>query len=373
MISKLFNVRNQFKGLDKPLLIIPLVLGVISITMMISTSYDNGVHLTDRTVLVQTFSYIIGIILVLILSTMDYEVFKDIEKKLYIGSLIFLLTPYLPFIGVTQNGARSWINLGVTTFQPSEIVKLAFILLVAQYLQRHKNDLRTFSGVFKAFIYAAPFIAVVLSNDLGSALVFMIAWVVMVFYAGIKGKLFGQCAAIIALCVPVAYKFMKPYQKARLTGFLHPDNLTIQGNYQVWQSKVAIGSGGFFGKGLFQGTQKDLDFLPVRNSDFVFSVIVEELGFIGGAIVIALFTWLIYAMSKVAKACRDLYGALIVMGVIGMFVFQIFENIAMTMGLMPVTGITLPFISYGGSSILSNMLAIGLVINVAIKNRGVTF
>lgn len=195
----------------------------------------------------------------------------------------------------------------------------------------------------------------------------------MVFYAGINGKLFAKCAVIIALCVPVAYKFMKPYQKARLTGFLHPDNLTIQGNYQVWQSKVAMGSGGFFGKGLFHGTQKDLDFLPVRNSDFVYSVIVEELGFIGGAVVLFLFGWLIYSISKVAASCKDLYGSLIVIGVMSMFVFQIFENIAMTMGAMPVTGITLPFISYGGSSILSNMLAMGLVINVAIKNRGVTF
>lgn len=144
------KIKNQFKGLDKPLLFLPLVLGVISITMMISTSYSNGVHLTDRTVIVQTASYIIGIILVFMVSTIDYTVFKDIEKKLYIISVAFLLTPYLPVIGVSQNGARSWINLGITTFQPSEIVKIAFILLFAKYLEKHKSELRYFTGVLKA-------------------------------------------------------------------------------------------------------------------------------------------------------------------------------------------------------------------------------
>ncbi len=365
--------RDLFKGISKPLLLLPLALAIISITMMISTSYRSGINLTDRTVIIQTVAYILGAIVIVILANIDYTVFPEIEKWLYIGSIVFLLLVYIPGLGLEQFGARSWINLRITTLQPSEFVKISFILLFANYLQRNKTDLFSFLGVMKAAVYAAPFIVIVVKEDLGSALVFLSIWVVMIFYAGISGKLFAQCTAVSVLSIPIIYRFMSAHQKVRIDAFLHPDNLSLAGNYQVYQSKIAIGSGGFFGKGLFQGTQKELEFLPVRNSDFIYSVIVEELGFLGGAAVIAIYSWLIYTMAKVAAACKDLFGALVVMGIIGMFTFQIFENIAMTMGIMPVTGITLPFLSYGGTSILSNMTALGLVINVAIKNRGVQF
>ncbi|MEA4922596.1 MAG: rod shape-determining protein RodA [Eubacteriaceae bacterium] len=364
---------NLFKGIYKPLLFLPLALAVISITLMISTSYDDGIHLTDSTVLIQTAAYILGFIAIVVIANMDYQVFQDIEKKLYIGSLVFLLTVYIPGFGVELNGARSWINLGFTTFQPSEIVKITFILLLANYLKRHKNDLYSFKEVMKALLYSAPFIGVVLIQDLGSALVFIVVWIVMVFYAGIEASLFAKCAALVALCIPVAYQFLAPYQRQRIDAFLHPSNLNIGSNYNVWQSKIAIGSGGFWGKGLFNGTQKGLDFLPVRNSDFVFSVLIEELGFLGGAVLIAIYVWFIHTIMKVVHDCKETYGSFMVIGFVAMFTFQIFENIGMTMGIMPVTGITLPFISYGGSSVLANMIAVGLIVNVAIRNRGMKF
>lgn len=371
-MNKLRHFINLFKNISKPLLLIPIFFFAVSILMMVSTSYDNGIVLS-RTVLIQTAAYLIGFAVVVVLANMDYTVFQDFEKPLYIFSVLFLLTPYLPFIGIESHGARSWINLGFTTFQPSEIVKITFVLLVANYLQRNKDKLFTFRSILMAALYGAPFILIVLKDDFGSAVVFIIMWVTMLFFAGIDGKLFARCAGATVLCMPIAYRFLASYQQERITAFLHPDNLSLQGNYQIWMSKVAIGSGGFFGKGLFKGTQKDLDFLPVRNSDFIFSVIVEELGFIGGAVLVAAYSWFIYSAAKVAFMAKDIYGTLIVMGFVGMFVFQIFENIAMCMGLMPSTGITLPFISYGGSSILSSMIALGLIVNVAIRNRGVTF
>lgn len=366
-------IKSIFKGIPKPLYTVPALLAIVSITMMISTSYKDGIHLADRTVLVQSFSYILGAFLVIIIANMDYSIVADLEKKIYIGSILILLTVYIPGLGVELNGARSWINLGITTFQPSEIVKLTYILLFANYLTKNKEQLNTFKDVLKALAYCAPFLLIIIKEDLGSGLVFAIIWVMMIFYAGINKGLFLKCAAGVFLSVPVAYRFMADYQKQRVDAFLHPENLSIPANYHIWQSKTAIGSGGFFGKGLFQGTQKDLDFLPVQNSDFVFSVLVEELGFIGGAVVITLFAFLLYNIARVAHRCRDFMGSLIGVGVLAMFVFQVFENIGMTMGVMPSTGITLPFISYGGSSILSNMMAMGLVINVAIKNRGVQF
>lgn len=362
--------KDLFKNIDRALLILPLIFAVISILMMMSTSYADG-SLISRTVVIQTVAYILGFSIVIIMATKDYIIFQDIEKLVYIGSVLFLLTPYIPGLGVEQYGAHSWINLGVTTIQPSEFVKITFILLMADYLRKNRDDLYNFKGVVKAFIYGAPFICIVVLDDLGSALVYIVIWIVMVFYAGIDYVLFAKCAGLSALAVPVIYNFMDEYQKERVTAFLHPENLSIEANYQVYMAKVAAGSGGLFGEGLFQGTHKE--FLPVNNSDFIFSVIVEEMGFVGGAAVISLYVFLIHTLIKVSRKSRDLYGSLLVIGVLGMFMFQIFENIGMTMGLMPVTGITLPFLSYGGSAILSNMIALGLVINVAIKNRGVVF
>lgn len=368
----LHYIKNAFGGVDKRLYLMPLLLAGISILMMVSTSYENGAFV-DHTVMIQSSAYFLGFIAVVVIANINYSAFTDWTKWIYIGSIVFLLTVYIPGFGVELNGARSWINLGITTFQPSEIVKITFILLFANYLEKHKDELRYLTGVLKAMGYCAPIIVIVLKEDLGSALVFASVWVTMLFYAGIRGSLFAKGCAAVALMVPISYNFMAPHQKERINAFLHPDNLSIGANYQVWQSKVAIGSGGFFGKGIFHGTQKGLKFLPVRNSDFVFSVIVEELGFLGGAVVIAAYSFLIYAMMKVAKNCKDTFGTLIVIGVIAMFTFQIFENIAMTMGAMPVTGITLPFLSYGGSSVLANLMALGFVINIAVHSKNVQF
>ena len=217
------------------------------------------------------------------------------------------------------------------------------------------------------------FIIVVLQNDLGNALVICVIAFVMIFAAGVDGKLFAKVMGVGILCMPILYRFMSGHQKERIDAFLHPENTSIGANYHVYHSKVAIGSGGIDGKGLFQGTQKELDFLPVQESDFIFSVIVEEFGFIGGGIVIALYALFLYRIIKIANNTKDLFGTLIVTGIFAMFLFQVFENIGMTMGLMPVTGITLPFISSGGTSVVTNMIALGLVLNVCIRSKLINF
>jgi rod shape determining protein RodA len=353
-------------------LIMPALLAILSIIMMLSTSYDNGIVIS-REVIVQSVAYALGIIFVVIIINIDYSFFPDIEKWLYIGSVVLLLLVYLPVIGVEHNGARSWINLGFMDFQPSEIVKITFILLFANYLTKHRGTLHSFKGLGMAFLYSLPFILIVTKEDLGSGLVFLSMWIVMVFYAGLDYRILARCAAMVAVLTPFVYRFMASHQKERIDAFLHPGNLSLQGNYQVYQSKVAIGSGGLFGKGLFHGTQKNLSYLPVSNSDFIYSVICEELGFLGGAAVIVIYGWFIFSVTKTAHGCKDTYGKFIIIGIVGMLTFQIFENIAMTMGIMPVTGITLPFLSYGGSGIISNMIALGFILNVAVKNRELQF
>ncbi|MDD4377637.1 MAG: rod shape-determining protein RodA [Eubacteriales bacterium] len=363
---------NLIKNIDKVILSVVAILAVISIVMIGSTSYDGGFVFT-RDVIVQTAAYIIGFVALIVVLSINYTFFNGLEKYLYIASVILLLLVYIPGLGVESFGARSWIDLKITTFQPSEIVKIFFVLIMAGYLDEHKDDLYNFKGLIKAGIVAAPIILIVLKEDLGSALVFAAIWVAMVFFAGIDYKVFAKFFALFLAAIPVAYTFLAPYQKERIEAFLHPSNLSLQGNYQVWQSKVAIGSGGIFGKGLFKGTQKELDFIPVQKSDFIFSVIGEELGLIGGIGIIGLFTILLIRLTKIVRDAVDFYGALIVVGFIGMFAFQIFENIAMTMGIMPVTGITLPFLSYGGSSIISNMIAVAFVLDIGMRSKTINF
>lgn len=356
-----------FQSMDKVILLVILVLGVISVLMIGSTEYSKGFF--SREVIVQAISYVIGFIAIFLMMNINYRNFLGQEKKLYIISIILLLSVYIPGLGVEEFGSQAWINLGFTTIQPSEFVKVLYIIIMASYFSKNRDTLHNFKGLIKSAIVAAPIILIILKEDLGSALVFAMIWLAMLFFAGIDYKVLGKFFLLVAASIPVAYLFLADYQKARIESFLHPDNLSFDANYQVWESKIAIGSGGIFGKGLFQGSQKELDFIPVQKSDFIFSVICEELGLIGGLLVIFLCGVLLYRLTKMIRTSYDLFGALIIVGAIGMFTFQIFENIAMTMGIMPVTGITLPFMSSGGSSVLANMLVIGLVINVSVNNK----
>ncbi len=364
--------KNLLRNIDKILILMPIFFAIISIVMIGSISY-KGEFIINKDIIVQSTAYGVGIVAILVILMFEYKSFEALEKFLYGGSILFLLTVYIPGLGLVQYGARSWIDLGPVNLQPSEIVKITFILAYAAYLSRNRQALSNFKGVFMAFLYAAPFILIVIKEDLGGAIIYIVVVMVMVFYAGMDYKILAKLALFVVVAAPITYRFMAPHQKVRIDAFLNPDNLSFEGNYQVWNSKVAIGSGGFWGKGLFQGTQKELKFLPVQKSDFIFSVIVEEFGMIGGATVLFLYTIFLYRILSIADKARDMYGALITIGFFAMFGFQIFENIAMSMGVMPVTGITLPFISYGGSSVVANMIAVGFVLNVGIRSKPFSF
>lgn len=357
---------------DKFTLIFVALLGCISLLMLESTVYDHGFVLS-RVVWVQALAYILGFVALALILHIEYTNFQGLSKPMYILSVLILLSVYIPGLGIEQFGSRAWLDLKITTLQPSEFVKILFILLMANYLSEHREDIKKFRGVILAGLYALPLILIVLKEDLGSALVYIVIWIFMVFFAGIDYKILLKSIVAAIAALPVIYTFLGDYQKDRIEAFLHPDNILLPGNYQVWQSKVAIGSGGFWGKGLFNGTQKELDFIPVQQSDFIFSVVVEELGFIGGAVVILLYSGLLYRFIKIIRDALDLYGALIVVGFTAMFLFQIFENIAMTMGIMPVTGITLPLLSGGGTSVIASMIAIGLVLNIGINSKPIRF
>jgi rod shape determining protein RodA len=364
--------KNLLKNIDKVLLLLPVFFCVISIIMVGSTSYEGQFNIT-KDIVVQFSAYCLGTVALCIVLLFNYKTFEAMERILYAVSILFLLTVYIPGLGVSHYGSRAWIDLGPIDMQPSELVKISFVLIFASYLTRNRGALYSLKGIGLAGLYAAPFILIILKEDLGTAVVMCFITVIMIFAAGIDYKLFAKLGGIFFISMPILYRFMATHQKDRIDAFLHPEVLSLPGNYQVWNSKVAIGSGGIFGKGLFEGTQKELKFLPVQKSDFIFSVITEELGMIGGAFVILLYTVFLYRMLKIADNAKDMYGSLIVIGILSMFCFQIFENIAMTMGIMPVTGITMPFISYGGSSVVANMIALGIVLNVGIRSKIINF
>jgi len=368
----MYYFKNLLKNIDKILLFLPLSFAIISVVMIGSTAYVDKFVITQD-IKVQIAAYSLGIIAIFIVLLFNYKTFESMEKILYVASILLLLTVYIPGLGVEHFGARAWIDLGPVDMQPSELVKISFVLIFASYLSRNRGSLVTLKGILMAMLYAGPFILIVLKEDLGTAIVMCVICVAMVFTAGIDYKIFAKLCGIFVISMTILYRFMASHQKERIDAFLHPDNLSLAGNYQVWNSKVAIGSGGILGKGLFEGTQKELKFLPVQKSDFIYSVIVEELGLLGGAFIIALYTVFLYRILKIADNAKDIYGSLIVIGILAMFGFQIFENIAMSMGIMPVTGITLPFISYGGSSVLANMIALGIVLNVGIRSKTINF
>ena len=366
--------RDLIKNIDMVLLLIPIIFSIVSVVIIGSTAYETSFVFT-RNMKVQMIAYGIGLVAILIVLSFDYLILERLDWILYGMSIVFLLSVFLPGIGLEQYGARGWLDLGPVDLQPAEIVKITFTLTYASYLSRHQKNLSEIKELGMAGIYVLPFIFIIaiMQNDLGNALVICMIAAIMLFAAGVDGKLYAKVAAVVLLSLPILYRFMAGHQKDRIDAFLHPENLLLPGNYQVWQSKVAIGSGGIIGKGLFEGTQKELKFLPVQESDFIFSVICEEWGLLGGGAIIGLYTIFLYRMFRVAKNAKDLFGSLVVVGILGMFFFQVFENIGMTMGLMPVTGITLPFISAGGSSVVTNMIALGLVLNVCIRSKIINF
>ena len=362
------DIKSFLKRIDYILIIIPLLLGAIGIVMINSITYNYPTY--PGQVTIQIIAFGIGLVLLGLAIAFDSRHFSQFYLVFYVASILIQLTVFIPGLGISVGGQRAWIDLfGVITVQPSEIVKITFAIAFATWLDRYKDTLHTFKGFILTFLFAAPIVALVGYIDMGAGLIIAFMFIGMVFAAGIKLGLFARLSGVMILVFPVAYRFLEPHQKERFEAWLHPDDTTIEATYQVMQSMIAIGSGGIFGKGLGNGTVKESRGLPVQESDFIFAIICEELGLIGGLAVIVLFAFMLTRIWRVIRHVKEYFDGLLAVGLMCMFGFQIFENIAMTMGLMPVTGITLPFVSAGGSSVIANMIAIGLLVGIGARNR----
>jgi rod shape determining protein RodA len=365
---------DRLKRIDFILIAIPAILGIISIPVINSVTADKATYLLGipRPVLVQITSFVIGYALLVIAARFDVEHFSKFYRIIWILSLLIQLTVFIPGLAADWGGgSRAWLDLGFTTIQPSELVKVTFIIALAAYLRKHREELATLKGFIRAFLFAAPVIALVAYIDMGAGIVIAVIFIGMVFAAGIRGSLFLRIVGVVAMLFPIGYRFLEPHQKQRFVAFMDQDNMDLKENYQLHQSKLAIGSGGISGKGLGNGTIKE--FLPVPESDFIFAMICEEFGFIGGFIVVALFFVMLTRIWRAIADAKEYFSGLLCVGFMCMFGFQIFENIGMSIGIMPITGITLPFVSSGGTSVMANMIAIGLIVGCGMRSRERTY
>lgn len=308
---------------------------------------------------------ILGLTAMVLLIFFDYTRLRGYIFPIYI-TVVFLLLLVL-FVGGKEVGAQRWISIGAFQLQPSEFTKVALIVCLAGILSARDEDVPTYKRLLYLFgLLSLPLFLVFLQPDLGTALVLLIILMGILLASGISWRYYIAIvlAGVILCLIILQVGVLKDYQIKRLVVFINPDIDPLGAGYNLLQSKIAIGSGRLAGKGLFSGTQTNLNFLPTRHTDFIFSVVGEELGFLGAALLLGLFSLVVWRGIRVAALSRNLFGALVAIGVITMWAFQILVNVGMTMGIMPITGIPLPFVSYGGSAMLANLLSAGLLFNI---------
>ncbi|MGV8906711.1 MAG: rod shape-determining protein RodA [Acetobacterium sp.] len=371
------RLKNDYKNLDYGLITAVLILFTIGMISIYTATHAQGLANTGTEIFIikQIISFIIGCVMVFFLIKSDYNFFADHWKLIYFVSIFVLLVVFIPGVGTTNMGTTGWINLGFFEVQTSEVAKIGFILSFAKVLELRYDRLDCAEDLLVPGLFILPpVLLMILQPDFGQALVILTISLGMLFVAGFNIRYFYGLFLLSFIAIPTAWFFALDYQKSRIISFFNPESDPLGTGYQAIQSKITIGSGEIFGRGLFnQGTMTKLDFLPAQWTDFIYSVISETTGFIGASLVILLFLFFMLRLLKSAKAARDMYGTLVIFGVFFMFLFQITENIGMTIGLLPITGITLPFMSYGGSSLIINMIAVGLVLNIYRRRLDIRF
>ncbi|HEX3030888.1 MAG TPA: rod shape-determining protein RodA [Bacillota bacterium] len=375
--------KKLLKNLDITLIIVTIAIIIFGLIIISSATHVTQADRADPfgKVLRQSVSVLIGMGLVFLVLSFNYEDLGRYWKWLYGINIALLLIVELK--GRIAGGAQSWIEIGPLVVQPSEFAKISIIITFAHYLSKQQGKLNTFWNLVPSLIhFGVPMFLILIQPDLGTALVFVAIMFGMLFVAGARPMhLLSMIGAGIAAFVGIVYAHvafglkipLEAYQIKRLTIFLDPYSDPAGAGYHVIQSQIAIGSGGLVGKGLFKGMQNQLNFLPAQHTDFIFSVVGEELGFIGASVLLGLFLIMVVRMIRIAAQAKDTFGTLMVTGVAAMIVFHILVNVGMTVSMMPITGIPLPFFSYGGSSMMTNLIAVGIVLNVHMRRQKLLF
>ncbi len=364
--------KRELKNMEWWVLIIALILCAIGLVALFSATQESGLDAFYK----QLIWFVISIIIMIVFIAIDYE---SIVKASPIFYVAFLLLLVVVLFTTPINGATSWFDIGLFSFQPSEFAKVFVILFLAYVISRiqskERENINKVSRLLLILIVVGIPIALIIKEpDYGTAIAFVVATIMMLFTSGIAKKYIFGAIIIIATAIPLLYHFVLPeHAKQRIDVFLNPELDPRGSGYNILQSKLAIGAGELTGMGVLKGNQTQMGFLYPKTTDFIFSVISEEMGFVVSASIIIMYVVLVTKSFYIAKTAKDNKGALIASGIAGIFLFHMLENIGMVMGLLPITGVPLLFVSYGGSSMITSFMCIGLLLNISGKRQKTIF
>lgn len=367
--------RRSWRNFDIPLFLATLALMVIGIATIYSATHSPALgenllgHLAGR----QAIYAVLGLAFLFILASVDYQLWAEFHLPLYVAGVVSLAAVLI--IGRVFHGARRWLDFGLIPFQPSELSKILLIVALARYLEGRRDKGNPWWTLAVSLgLTAIPAALVYLEPDLGTALALGTIWAGMALLGGIPLRYMATLGALALPAIPLVWRFvLKGYMRARLLIFLSPEADPLGAGYNILQARISIGAGGLWGTGFRAGTQSQLQFLTVRHTDYIYSVLAEEWGFAGGIILLLLLGVVLLRTVRIASQARDGLGELVASGVAMAILFQSFVNIGMNLGLVPPTGITLPFVSHGGSSLVTLLMAQGLVQSIAIHRRRLEF
>ena len=360
------EIKSYLRGMDWAVVSNVLALSVIGFFVVFSaTSHNFDISQLWKK---QLFWFFISLLVLWLFSRIDYRFWIEASYIFYWVSIVSLLAVLV--IGDETNGARRWIKLGILSYQPSELAKLSVLLVLARYIGSKTVELFFLGRLLLLMaMLGLPLVLILKQPDLGSALLLVPVSIILMYVGGVPFKWLTWLLALGLASSPLVWHFLKDYQKERLEVFINPQDDPLGAGYNIIQSMIAIGSGGISGKGYMQGTQTQLSFIPEHHTDFIFSVVGEEWGFVGCVVVLGLYYFMIQRTFEISRKARDREGSLLALGIASMFAVQIIINVGMTVGLLPVTGLTLPFISYGGSSLVFSYAAVGILLNISYANR----
>ena len=363
--SSSYSFFDKLKAVDYFLIIIVGIIGSISVVSIYSTESGNFSFYTKN----HLTRFLVFFSMFLVLSFVRVSVWYRQAYIFYILGILLLLL--VIFFGISASGSKRWINFFIMNLQPSELMKIAIIVCFARYYHRiQSSDIQSYKYLLQPIILLLiPCYLVITQPDLGTAILIAGSGLAIIWLAGLNLKYFIYSGLILLVSLPFVISILKPYQKSRILTFFNPDRDPLGAGYQIIQSKIAIGSGGFLGKGFLQGTQSYLEFLPEKHTDFIFTLFSEEFGFVGSMVLILLYALLIYRIIRIGFSSRSFFAKLYCFGFASGLFLYIFVNIAMVLGLLPIVGAPLPIMSYGGSSMLSIMLGLSIVMSCKIYSR----
>ena len=367
------EIRTSWRHFDFWLLGAVAILSIFGIAMIRSAIAGN-IELTEaNAVLRQIIFVVVGFAVVMVTTAIDYHLWSSVSRLIYLGMAILLGVLFV--VGAAFFGSARWFDTGIILIQPSELAKIVIIIVLADFFTRHKGEIGDLRVVARSLIMTIGIVVwIILQPNLSTSIVIMVIWFALLWVSGLKLKHLAIFAGLAVIVPIIGFPFLAEYQQQRVYNFVFPDPEARYGDiYNIEQALVSIGSGGLFGKGYNLGTQVQLRFLKIRVSDYIFAAMGEEWGFVGTVLIMLLILFVVYRCLRAARLAKDTFGALLCYGVATLIAFQAMVNIGVNLRLVPATGLPLPFISYGGSSMLSLLLGIGLVESVILRQKSLEF